>query len=88
MPDVRVDRVAPQTTGFVGCAVCGAAGAAAYASFEETVNVRFAGRRKSDLGADLAGLLRSHGHSSVEFTVVGSGPNGASHDHLLSERTI
>jgi Xaa-Pro aminopeptidase len=65
-----------------------AAGAAADASFEEIVNVRFTGRRESDIGADLAAFLRSHGHSSVDFTVVGSGPNGANPHHVLSERTI
>jgi Xaa-Pro aminopeptidase len=39
--------------------------------------VRFAGRRETEIAADLAALLRKHGHSEVDFTVVGSGPNGA-----------
>jgi len=65
-----------------------AAGAAADASLEEIVKVRFAGRSESDIAADLAGLLRKHGHSQVDFTVVGSGPNGANPHHEKSERII
>jgi Xaa-Pro aminopeptidase len=65
-----------------------AAGAAADASFEQIAGVQFAGRHESDVGADLAGFLREHGHSEVDFTVVGSGPNGANPHHELSERTI
>jgi Xaa-Pro aminopeptidase len=65
-----------------------AAGAAADATFEQIAKVRFSGRRESDIGADLDRLLREHGHSQVDFTVVGSGPNGANPHHLLSDRTI
>jgi Xaa-Pro aminopeptidase len=65
-----------------------AAGAAADATFEEIAAAQFAGRRESEIGADVAGLLRKHGHSQVEFTVVGSGPNGANPHHELSERKI
>jgi Xaa-Pro aminopeptidase len=64
------------------------AGAAADASFEEIVDVSFAGRKESDIAADLAGLLRKHGHSEVDFTVIGSGPNGANPHHEMSERVI
>jgi Xaa-Pro aminopeptidase len=65
-----------------------AAGAAADASFEEIVTVRFAGRRETEVAADLAGLLYKHGHSQVDFTLVGSGPNGANPHHAAGERTI
>ena len=65
-----------------------AAGAAADAALEEIVQVRFAGRRESEVGTDLADLLRKHGHSQVDFTVVGSGPNGANPHHEMGERTI
>ncbi|MGH2990411.1 MAG: M24 family metallopeptidase [Gaiellaceae bacterium] len=65
-----------------------AAGAAADATFEQIAKVRFAGRRESDVAADLAGFLREHGHSEVDFTVVGSGPNGANPHHEMSERVI
>ena len=44
------------------------------------------GRTESEIAADLAGFLREHGHSQVDFTVVGSGPNGANPHHEMSER--
>ncbi|MFJ6854220.1 M24 family metallopeptidase [Streptomyces sp. NPDC091271] len=65
-----------------------AAGAAADATYEEILKVRFSGRRESDVAADLAALLTEHGHSQVDFTVVGSGPNGANPHHEAGGRTI
>jgi Xaa-Pro aminopeptidase len=65
-----------------------AAGAAVDACVEEISRVRFEGRRETDIGADLAALLREHGHSQVDFTVVGSGPNGANPHHEVSDRVI
>ncbi|MFI6038977.1 aminopeptidase P family protein [Streptomyces sp. NPDC051315] len=65
-----------------------AAGAAADATFEEIRKVRFAGRRESEVGADLAGLLRRFGHSQVDFTIVASGPNGANPHHEVGDRVI
>lgn len=64
------------------------AGAAADATFGEIVNVRFAGRRETEVAADLAMLLREFGHEQVDFTVVGSGPNGANPHHEAGDRTI
>jgi Xaa-Pro aminopeptidase len=65
-----------------------AAGAAADATFEEIRKVPFAGRRESDVGHDLAALLRRFGHSQVDFTIVGSGPNGANPHHEVGDRVI
>ncbi|XXZ52064.1 aminopeptidase P family protein [Streptomyces cavourensis] len=65
-----------------------AAGAAADATYEEILKVRFSGRREADVAADLAALLQHFGHSQVDFTVVGSGPNGANPHHEAGERTI
>jgi Xaa-Pro aminopeptidase len=65
-----------------------AAGAAADRCFLEIAKVRFAGRKETEVAADLAGLLLSHGHSQVDFTVVGSGPNGANPHHEAGDRTI
>ncbi|MFF4561534.1 aminopeptidase P family protein [Streptomyces sp. NPDC001435] len=65
-----------------------AAGAAADAAFEEIRKVPFAGRRESDVGRDLADLLRRFGHSQVDFTIVGSGPNGANPHHEVGDRVI
>jgi Xaa-Pro aminopeptidase len=65
-----------------------AAGAAADEVYGEIVRGRFAGRRETDVAADLAGLLREHGHEQVDFTVVGSGPNGANPHHEAGDRVI
>jgi Xaa-Pro aminopeptidase len=65
-----------------------AAGAAADSTYLEVVTLRFAGRRESQVAADLARLLREFGHEQVDFTVVGSGPNGANPHHEAGERVI
>ena len=65
-----------------------AAGAAADQAYEEIVTRRFVGRSETDVGADLADLLRQFGHSQVDFTVVGSGPNGANPHHEIGPRII
>jgi D-alanyl-D-alanine dipeptidase len=56
--------------------------------FEAILRVPFAGRTELDVAADLARLLREHGHESVDFTLVGSGPNGANPHHDAGERVI
>ena len=65
-----------------------AAGAAADAAYRRILGVPFAGRTENEVAADLAALLREYGHSQVDFTVVGSGPNGANPHHEAGERTI
>ncbi|RII14792.1 Xaa-Pro dipeptidase [Streptomyces sp. YIM 130001] len=65
-----------------------AAGAAADAAYEEIKKVAFAGRREVDVAVDLARLLREFGHEQVNFTVVGSGPNGADPHHEADDRVI
>lgn len=65
-----------------------AAAAAADRTYEDILDVRFAGRSETDVGADLADLLRLHGHTQVDFTVVGSGPNGANPHHEIGPRII
>ncbi|MCQ4213605.1 aminopeptidase P family protein [Streptomyces longispororuber] len=65
-----------------------AAGAAADATYEEIRKVTFAGREENDIARELAALLRQFGHSQVDFTVVGSGPNGANPHHEASDRVI
>jgi Xaa-Pro aminopeptidase len=65
-----------------------AAGAAADAAYREILGVRFAGRRETEIAADLAALLLRHGHAQVDFTVVGSGPNGADPHHRAADRVI
>ncbi|MFF5105982.1 aminopeptidase P family protein [Streptomyces sp. NPDC000134] len=65
-----------------------AAGAAADAAFEDVRALPFRGRRESEVAADLDGLLRAHGHSVVDFTIVASGPNGANPHHEAGDRVI
>src|SRR5262249_51548828 len=65
-----------------------AAGEAADQCFLELLNVQFSGRKETDVAKDLADLLLAHGHSQVDFTVVGSGPNGANPHHEAGDRTI
>ena len=65
-----------------------AAGRAADATFDDVVQLAFAGRRELDVAADLERLLRSHGHQRVDFTIVGAGPNSASPHHHAGERPI
>ncbi|MFF8290117.1 M24 family metallopeptidase [Streptomyces sp. NPDC016309] len=65
-----------------------AAGAAADEAYRQILGVRFAGRRETDVAADLAALLKQTGHSQVDFTVVGSGPNGANPHHEAGDRVI
>ncbi|MFD6418709.1 M24 family metallopeptidase [Streptomyces sp. NPDC060194] len=65
-----------------------AAGAAADATYGEILKVRFSGRRERDIAAELDALLRRFGHEQVDFTVVGSGPNGADPHHEAGERVI
>ena len=64
------------------------AGKAADAAFYDILEVQFSGRKETEVAADLADALRAHGHSQVEFTVVGSGPNGANPHHEIGERVI
>ncbi|KOV34331.1 peptidase M24 [Streptomyces sp. XY431] len=65
-----------------------AAGGAADAAYRGILEVEFAGRRETDVAADLSALLIQYGHSQVDFTVVGSGPNGANPHHEAGERII
>jgi Xaa-Pro aminopeptidase len=65
-----------------------AAGSAADSTYGEIVQRRFAGRHETEVAADLADLLREFGHEQVDFTVVGSGPNGANPHHEAGDRVI
>ena len=47
-----------------------------------------AGRTEAEVAADIADAIRGAGHASVDFVIVGSGPNGASPHHEASDRVI
>jgi len=46
------------------------------------------GRTEREVGADIARAILDEGHEQVDFVIVGSGPNGASPHHEVSDRVI
>ncbi|WP_040790973.1 M24 family metallopeptidase [Nocardia paucivorans] len=46
------------------------------------------GRTEAEVGRDIAEAILAEGHSEAAFVIVGSGPNGASPHHELSDRRI
>ncbi|MEV6608442.1 Xaa-Pro peptidase family protein [Kutzneria sp. NPDC051319] len=46
------------------------------------------GRTEAEVGADIAAAIVEEGHEVAEFVIVGSGPNGASPHHGVSDRVI
>ncbi|SHN46040.1 M24 family metallopeptidase [Cryptosporangium aurantiacum] len=47
-----------------------------------------AGRTEAAVGRDIADAILAEGHAQVSFVIVGSGPNGASPHHAVSDRVI
>ncbi|NEK95416.1 aminopeptidase P family protein [Modestobacter muralis] len=46
------------------------------------------GRTEAEVGADVAAAILAEGHVAVDFTIIASGPNGASPHHELSDRVV
>ncbi|MGY1616473.1 M24 family metallopeptidase [Geodermatophilus sp. SYSU D00691] len=46
------------------------------------------GRTEAEVGAGIAAAILAEGHVGVDFTIVGSGPNGASPHHDVSGRVV
>ncbi|MBB3050998.1 Xaa-Pro aminopeptidase [Prauserella isguenensis] len=46
------------------------------------------GRTEAEVGADITAAIVEEGHTAAEFVIVGSGPNGASPHHDVSDRVI
>jgi Xaa-Pro aminopeptidase len=46
------------------------------------------GRTEAEAGAAVAAALLEEGHAAASFVIVGSGPNGASPHHEVSDRVI
>jgi Xaa-Pro aminopeptidase len=65
-----------------------AVSAAADRAFPRLLESEFTSRTEREIGAELAALLRDEGHDEVTFTIVGSGPNGASPHHETGDRRI
>jgi Xaa-Pro aminopeptidase len=47
-----------------------------------------AGRTEAQVGADIAAAIVDEGHTEAAFVIVGSGPNGSSPHHDVSDRVI
>ncbi|GAA0842606.1 Xaa-Pro peptidase family protein [Streptosporangium amethystogenes subsp. fukuiense] len=64
------------------------AGAAIDAVHAQVPGFLRAGRTEREIGRDIAEAIIAAGHSTVDFVIVGSGPNGASPHHELSDRIV
>lgn len=65
-----------------------AVSAAADRAFDRMRERPFAGRTEQEIATELAALLKDEGHEEVLFTIVASGPNGASPHHATGERRL
>ncbi|MCZ2816240.1 M24 family metallopeptidase [Modestobacter sp. VKM Ac-2984] len=66
-------------------AIAGAAIDRVHARMGEWLRV---GRTEAEVGADVAAGILAEGHVGVDFTIIGSGPNGASPHHEVSDRVV
>ncbi|MER6830256.1 Xaa-Pro peptidase family protein [Streptosporangium sp. NPDC000563] len=64
------------------------AGAAIDAVHAQVPGFLRAGRTEREIGRDITEAILATGHSTVDFVIVGSGPNGASPHHELSDRVV
>lgn len=64
------------------------AGAAIDAVHAQVPSFLRVGRTEREVGRDIADAIIQAGHATVDFVIVGSGPNGASPHHELSDRVI
>lgn len=64
------------------------AGAAIDAVHAQVASFLKPGRSEREVGADIAEAILAAGHTTVDFVIVASGPNGASPHHELSDRII
>ena len=65
-----------------------AVSASADRAYRRVLECAFAGRREREVASDLTNLLEQEGHHEVTFTIVASGPNGASPHHATGDRRI
>src|SRR4051812_15253501 len=65
-----------------------AAGAAIDRVHARMASILRVGRTEAEVGADIAAAILEEGHVGVDFTIVGSGPNGASPHHDVSARVV
>jgi Xaa-Pro aminopeptidase len=64
------------------------AGAAIDSVHAQVAGLLRPGRTEREVGRDISELILAAGHVRVDFVIVGSGPNGASPHHELSDRVL
>ena len=84
-PIVRELRMRKDATEVEGLRRAGAAIDRVHARMADFVRV---GRTEAQAGADIAAAIVEEGHTVAEFVIVGSGPNGASPHHGVSDRVL
>jgi Xaa-Pro dipeptidase len=84
-PIVRELRMRKDAEEIAGLRRAGAAIDRVHARMGEFLRV---GRTEAEVGADIAAAIVEEGHALAEFVIVGSGPNGASPHHSLSDRVV
>jgi Xaa-Pro dipeptidase len=65
-----------------------AAGAAIDRVHRRMAEILKPGRTEAQVGADIEAAIVAEGHTEAAFVIVGSGPNGASPHHDVSDRVI
>ncbi|MFF0145834.1 Xaa-Pro aminopeptidase [Amycolatopsis sulphurea] len=84
-PILRELRMRKDTTEIDALRAAGAAIDRVHAGMGEWLR---AGRTEAEVGADIAAAIVAEGHTRADFVIVGSGPNGASPHHDVSDRVI
>jgi Xaa-Pro dipeptidase len=84
-PIVRELRMRKDAAEVEGLRRAGAAIDRVHARMADFVRV---GRTEAQAGADIAAAIVEEGHTVAEFVIVGSGPNGASPHHGVSDRVL
>jgi Xaa-Pro aminopeptidase len=82
MRDLRAHKSAAEI------AALRAAGAAIDRVHEQVPGWLRPGRTEREVAADISEAILAAGHVSVDFVIVGSGPNGASPHHTASDRVL
>ena len=84
-PIIRELRIRKDAAEVAELRAAGAAIDRVHARMAEFLKV---GRTEAQVGADIAAAIVEEGHTSAAFVIVGSGPNGASPHHDVSDRVI
>lgn len=84
-PIIRELRMRKDTEEIAALRAAGAAIDRVHARVPELLR---AGRTEAEVGADITEAIVAEGHTEAEFVIVGSGPNGASPHHDVSDRVI